>query len=910
VALIALGAAFVLGTYHGLASPGAITWGDWGYFVNNSAVRDWYPVPSLWSFANLGTANTLGAALAPIDSAMGALARLGVPYAALERLWFYYPAVALSYLGPVALARRLGASWQAAAGAGVFYTVNPYALALISGGQLTVGVGYALFPWVALCALWVSSTHKPAAGLVLGSLVGVQAWYDPRTAGLSVAGIVVALVVLACTATRRSLPQVPWAATTGAVVVFVLMQGPWLLPSLLAVRAHLPAGYTTASALATFSLISLTDGLTLFHPFWPAMRFIALYSVPALWLVVPVVTARSLARDPSERTAQVGTAIYLVFAALVSGSNPPFGFLNTWLFTHVPGMDLFRDPSPYFGPLALGLVLLAGAPATWGRHQVGAHRAAARATALLWKISAKRSQRQRSKGAYQIGLPRPPVVALVAIALVVVSAWPALSGELRHNLAPRAVPARYERLGRSILRAPPGAVLWVPSTSRFAPVSPEHPSVSAFTLEATTGIEFPPVVQGLEWLSVPGVVSTLLERYDIQTVVVRDDLAVYRNLSVPPEATRHEALSSLRTLPGVSQQDLPGLTVFHLPPAPHYPLAIFRDPPSEKMGPSVQETPKVTRPLEELGRTGFTKGLAGWGPLGDGNDYLHQTLAQAGISASVQGPSKARWLHLTVRYGAASIGQELRSCPARGLQDVRVRYRSSTSASLGALVFSATQPPPVGEVALPSTERSWTTASVPFVLAQTLPVAAERRPLTRCLLELSLQPTKAGVPAWADVSSVSLTPAISTNRALLGGPVPSANWVLAAGPRAVNMARTGDRITAVVPPAAQSRLVVLWQRYDPGWVARASDGTTLAHEEVDSWANGFLLPPSAHSLRLEIVYTPQRLSAEGFIPVFVGLAIVALGILLSVARRWDALRRTQTAATAQGGRPGRPFSGS
>lgn len=27
-----------------------------------------------------------------------------------------------------------------------FYSINPYALALISRGQLTVGVGYALFP--------------------------------------------------------------------------------------------------------------------------------------------------------------------------------------------------------------------------------------------------------------------------------------------------------------------------------------------------------------------------------------------------------------------------------------------------------------------------------------------------------------------------------------------------------------------------------------------------------------------------------------------------------------------------------------------------------------------------------------------------------------------------------------------
>ena len=57
-----VGAVFVIATYHGLLLPGAITWGDWGYFVNAGAVRDYFPVPSLWSFATLGRDNILGAA--------------------------------------------------------------------------------------------------------------------------------------------------------------------------------------------------------------------------------------------------------------------------------------------------------------------------------------------------------------------------------------------------------------------------------------------------------------------------------------------------------------------------------------------------------------------------------------------------------------------------------------------------------------------------------------------------------------------------------------------------------------------------------------------------------------------------------------------------------------------------------
>lgn len=130
---------------------------------------------------------------------------------------------------------------------------------------------------MALAALRLWLKRTVGAGLVLGGLVGVQAWYDPRTAGLSIAGMMLALLVLAASGTRPSVRQMPWASAVGAGLVFVLLQGALLVPALPAVRAHLPTGYTTTSALATFSLLSLADGLTVFHPFWPTMHFIALY---------------------------------------------------------------------------------------------------------------------------------------------------------------------------------------------------------------------------------------------------------------------------------------------------------------------------------------------------------------------------------------------------------------------------------------------------------------------------------------------------------------------------------------------------------------------------------------------------------------------------------------------------------
>lgn len=912
IAWVTGGAVFVVGVYHGLLGSGAITWGDWGYFVNASAVRSLFPVPSLWSFTTLGSYNVLGASVAPIESAMGAMAHLGVPYSALERLWFYYPCVVLSFCGPIALARRLGTSWPLAAAAAAFYTANPYALALISGGELTVGMGYALYPWIALGALRLWSRRTAGAGFALGGLLGLQAWYDPRTAGLSVAGLLVASVVLMASMPQRVSRVVPWTAVLAGSLVFALLQGPWLVPALVTGGAHLPGGYTTTAALTTFSLLSLLDGLTVFHPFWPTMRFIALHSVPVLWMIVPIMVALALIRQPSERRVHVGTVLYLVFAALVSGANEPFGALNAWLFAHVPGMDLFRDPSPYLGPIALGVVLVLTAPVGTDKKplqpkhaNVTARNHLPTAWARWWRDMAARHLAGRS------GVQT--ILSASCLVLVLVSAWPAISGALRHNLAPRRVPAVYNRLDRLILTGPPGAVLWVPSTSRFALVSPEHPSISAFGLESTNGVNFPTVVRGLEWLGVPSAVNAVAQRYGIGTVVVNGNLGAYRDLSLPPLPTRTEALASFGSLPGSTKVVLPGLTVFQLRGAPPYPVAAF----NKITGPPALATRPQTTPPSLHSAVGrhqilfdtFGHGLLGWGPVANGNNYLHlKTLGEAGISASAVERHQQGWVRLTVRYGAASIAQNLRSCPQPGVEELHLRYRTSQSGSLAVLLFSASQPPPVAAVSFSSTAGRWVEESSEFVLAPTLVNIERRVQLRKCALVLSAQPMVAGTASYVDVASLSVSAHLETPLSVQAAPSrPLGRWQSTAPPRTINMTPTGDRTLIELPPSDTTRLLVFWQRYDPGWVARPRLGRTLRHVEVNGWANGFLVPSLRHHLYINIEYKPQDMQADGFIILLGGLFILALAAVWWVGRRASEIKRAGDAKAIRA-TPGQHFA--
>jgi len=322
---------------------------------------------------------------------------------------------------------------------------------------------------------------------------------------------------------------------------------------------------------------------------------------------------------------------------------------------------------------------------------------------------------------------------------------------------------------------------------------------------------------------------------------------------------------------------------------PAYPIAVFhRLDTTTVASPRTKAVSSTTPPAplhQELTQTSFADGLVGWAAVGNGNNYLHQTLSQAGIDASVHGYDKQRWLHLTVRYGAATMSQSLGMCPSPGLQELRIRYRTSASATLGVLVFSAAQAAPLGNLSLPTTNERWVTTSVPFVLAPTLVVAARSVPLTDCQFELSAEPAVAGMLSSADIASLSLTAAVPTVSATVADTTqPNGHWDSPTSPLAVHMTPTGDSTTLTVPADRHARLVVFWQRYDPGWVAHAGGGTTLHHVEVDGWANGFIVPSTDRDVPIAIAYTPQSLTVDGFFMVLAGLALLLAGGAFTMIR--------------------------
>src|SRR6185369_6550662 len=80
-----------------------------------------------------------------------------------------------------------------------------------------------------------------------------------------------------------------------------------------------------------------------------------------------------------------------------------------------------------------------------------------------------------------------------------------------------------------------------------------------------------------------------------------------------------------------------------------------------------------------------------------------------------------------------------------------------------------------------------------------------------------------------------------------------------------------------VPPSASSRVLVVPESINPGWTARAADGSALNPVAVNGWQQGWVLPPGTAgpvTLRFE-ANTPYRAGLIG------GLALLPLLALLA-----------------------------
>lgn len=148
------------------------------------------------------------------------------------------------------------------------------------------------------------------------------------------------------------------------VIITVLIHAFWILPTVLfgGAQSSIEAYIPTSQALHFFSFAKLENSLSLLQPNWPENIFGKVSFMKPQFILIPVIAFASFLFIEKfkeyKKYILSFAAISFVGVFLAKGINSPFGNVYEFLFNHLPGFSLFRDPTKWYLLTALGYSVL------------------------------------------------------------------------------------------------------------------------------------------------------------------------------------------------------------------------------------------------------------------------------------------------------------------------------------------------------------------------------------------------------------------------------------------------------------------------------------------------------------------------------------------------------------------------
>ncbi len=322
--------------FKNLFVSGPLAWGDAPYFYPE-ALKELVNEPFGWveRGINFGGAN-LFLWISPLMLLYGVLGS--------SRVVFYLPALALSLITPVLLTRYLKLSAKVQFFSSLFYSINTYFILLVDGGQAGVALAYGLFPLVLLFLKKLAD--KPGLNsFFLGILfLFIQGVADPR-------------VALICLFTAFL-----WLLIERKKVLYLIaLFAAWLAMSAYWIYPLVRNGYQSVGiGVGNLNFISLLNSLLLYQPHWPGNEFGKLFTPPFYFVGIPLLIFAGLLLKAKKKIYLQLVALYLLFAFIAKGSNPPLGSWYQLFVDKTPFGFAFRDSSKFFIPLLLFAGILIG----------------------------------------------------------------------------------------------------------------------------------------------------------------------------------------------------------------------------------------------------------------------------------------------------------------------------------------------------------------------------------------------------------------------------------------------------------------------------------------------------------------------------------------------------------------------
>jgi len=338
---------------------GIMTHGDWRFWYGEN-LQEFFSPNFIWTNLlshNLGQVVSM-ITIYPAYAMYGFLAKIGFSYALAERIVFFFPASLISVFSSFFLIKKILKSEKAAFIGALLYSFNTYFLK-IQNSHLTIGVAYALAPFVLLAFINLLEKKKLKTAIIFSLLFSLMGYYEMRIVYVLSCVLFLYFIfhLFSQKISKKDFIIYSKLLLLSLIIIF-LLNSFWTLPLL-----NIPTDvYSSAAERGLFgnNFLDINYALTLFYPFWHKGEIIPFVNqeIPSLMWFLPIFAFSSLLFWKKNKNVLFFSFISLLGILLTKQVSPPFSGLYPWLYNNFPGFDLFREASKFFILIAFGYSVL------------------------------------------------------------------------------------------------------------------------------------------------------------------------------------------------------------------------------------------------------------------------------------------------------------------------------------------------------------------------------------------------------------------------------------------------------------------------------------------------------------------------------------------------------------------------
>ena len=457
-----------------------------------SSFGDYYLYPFAWDWQQ---ANGLGGFQSPFVwiyynlTIPLLISRLfGFSWQVVEKVFFLIPFLIAGFVSSMYFVRNLFPRNPFYLLGTLIYLLNTYIFMMVGGGQIVgISLAYAVFPSVFIQFKKILDSENYIktlkSSLIAGLFFALLIFFDLRFSYMLALTVVLYVLFMDWKNVNKIVFFLMSFSIAGLLHFF------WVLPVLLSHQnpvEELGSAFDSVQSVKYFSFAKFENTISLLHPNWPENIFGKVEFMKPEFLLVSIFSYVSLLflntkdkmqnvkeqvksqkfeknnvtnitiEDYSDKYILFFALLGLIGAFLAKGANDPFGGLYLWMFGHIPGFVMFRDPTKWYTLVALSYSVLIPF-AVWNIYE--------------WLI-----EKLKVKNLKLI----PGLLAFLFVLFWLFTIRQAVFGQLSGTFKSTSVPSEYISFAKYLTGQQQfSRTLWVPTIQRFGYSSANHPAVSA-----------------------------------------------------------------------------------------------------------------------------------------------------------------------------------------------------------------------------------------------------------------------------------------------------------------------------------------------------------------------------------------------------------------------------------------------